>query len=152
MSKKKLTIFDEFQVEFPSILKKFVTMSKSATKKVAPIPGIAEAIQGLDLDPSVKRKLGEEIAAGFYANLKIVTRPCSVCKIKDDAPLKFAVVIRVSRAGTAVYVPSRDVTSVNNRSEIPDAYIVPLRQLANEKTVLLGSEKTSKVCFIYCAM
>lgn len=148
MGKKKLTVFDAFQVEFPRVHKEFDSMSKSATKKVAPHPP-SGAFEGLNLEPDVKRKLGEEIAAGFHANLKVVTLACTVCKNGGLGPLKFAVVVRVSRGGTAVYVPSRDMASITLRSEIPDAYIVPLRQLANEKMVILGSEKTSKVCFVH---
>jgi len=148
MGKKKLTVFDLFQVEFPKVRKVSDIMSKSASKKVAPLPSIG-AFERLSLEPDVKRKLGEEIAASYHANLEVVTLPCTVCKIKGDATLKFAVVVRVSRAGTPVYLPCRDVTSVSNRSEIPDVYIVPLRELSHEKSVLLGSQKTNKVCFMH---
>jgi len=97
-------------------------------------------------DPEMKKKLGEEIAAGYHANLELVTKGCDVCKISTNGPFAFAVVVRLTRSGTAAFVAFKESPALTlGRSEVPDAYIVPLRELTDEKLVVVGNTQMNKV-------
>ena len=125
------------------------SMSSSARHKALPLPAAGHSVAvdsfpagaagGVEVSQDITESFGKAAAEGFTANLKFCTNNCRTCLTEASGPMTHALVVRVTASGHATRL------RIAGGKEVPDAYVIKTEHLHDEKYVLMGSSKGTKV-------